>query len=235
MLAPKTDGRRVPRVDLDWETRKVLSEQTSTIDGIAGWHFPDRNDLMSLTRWASLLSASSSSLRNSRSMSAWASRVTSYIIRAAFLWMTSSLIRCVLAAEEKTEEQYSMCDLIRAVYNNFNRSLGRYDGVALANIPRSPWHLLTTLSICGPKVRCWSKVTPSSLTVFSGLMMQLSSVRWKSSGMSVQCASPRRGGELVGVCGVFASCVGWRKGWVGVSSLSGISKRAPSRRGLLSG
>ena len=26
--------------------------------------------------------------------------------------------------------------------------------------------------------------------------------------MSVQCASPGRGGELVGVCGVCASCVG---------------------------
>jgi len=33
--------------------------------------------------------------------------------------------------------------------------------------------------------------------------------------MSVQCASPGRGGELIGVCGVCASCVGWRKGWVG--------------------
>jgi len=53
--------------------------------------------------------------------------------------------------------------------------------------------------------------------------------------MSVQYASPGRGEELVGVCNVCASCVGWRKGWVGVSSLSGISKRAPSRRGLLSG
>ena len=146
MLAPKTDGRRVPRVDLDWETCKVLSEQTSTIDGIAGWHCSDRNDLMSLTRWASLLSASSSSLRNGRSMSAWASRGTSYIIRTAFLWMTSSFFRCVFAAEEKIEEQYSLCDLIRAVYNTFNRSLERY-GVALASIPRSPWHLLTTLSI----------------------------------------------------------------------------------------
>jgi len=30
--------------------------------------------------------------------------------------------------------------------------------------------------------------------------------------VSVQCASPGRGGELVGVCGVCASCVGWRKG-----------------------
>jgi len=30
--------------------------------------------------------------------------------------------------------------------------------------------------------------------------------------MSVQCASPGIGGELVGVCGVCASCVGWRKG-----------------------
>ena len=30
--------------------------------------------------------------------------------------------------------------------------------------------------------------------------------------MSVQCASPERGGKLVGVCGVCASCVGWRKG-----------------------
>ena len=30
--------------------------------------------------------------------------------------------------------------------------------------------------------------------------------------MSVQCASPGKGGELVGVCGVCASSVGWRKG-----------------------
>ena len=30
--------------------------------------------------------------------------------------------------------------------------------------------------------------------------------------MSIQCASPGRGGELVDVCGVCASCVGWRKG-----------------------
>ena len=30
--------------------------------------------------------------------------------------------------------------------------------------------------------------------------------------MSVQCASPGTKGELVGVCGVCASCVGWRKG-----------------------
>ena len=73
MLAPKTDGRRVPRMDLDWETRKVLPEQTLIIGGIAGWHCSDRSDLMSLTRWASLLSPSSSSLRNSRSISAWAS------------------------------------------------------------------------------------------------------------------------------------------------------------------
>ena len=29
--------------------------------------------------------------------------------------------------------------------------------------------------------------------------------------MSVQCTSPERGGELVGVCGVCASCVVWRK------------------------
>ena len=29
--------------------------------------------------------------------------------------------------------------------------------------------------------------------------------------MSVQCASPGRGEELVGVCGVCAACVGWRK------------------------
>jgi len=29
--------------------------------------------------------------------------------------------------------------------------------------------------------------------------------------ISVQCASPGRGGELVGVCGVCAHCVGWTK------------------------
>jgi len=38
---------------------------------------------------------------------------------------------------EKTEEQYSICDLIRAVFNNFNSSLGRYE-VGLANIARNP-------------------------------------------------------------------------------------------------
>jgi len=32
--------------------------------------------------------------------------------------------------------------------------------------------------------------------------------------LSVQCASPR-GGKLVGVCGVHAHCVGWRKEEVG--------------------
>jgi len=53
--------------------------------------------------------------------------------------------------------------------------------------------------------------------------------------MSVQCISQERAGELVGVCGVCARCVGWRKAQVDVSSLSGISERAPSRRGLLSG
>jgi len=31
------------------------------------------------------------------------------------------------------------------------------------------------------------------------------------TSMSVQCASPGRGGELVGVCGVCARYVGWRK------------------------
>ena len=45
--------------------------------------------------------------------------------------------------------------------------------------------------------------------------------------MAVQRVSSGRGGELVVVWGVCASYVGWRKGWVGVSSLSGISKRAP--------
>ena len=30
--------------------------------------------------------------------------------------------------------------------------------------------------------------------------------------ISVQCASPEKEGELVGVGGVCASCVGWRKG-----------------------
>jgi len=58
-------------------------------------------------------------------------------MRAAFLCMTSSFLRCVLAADEKIEEQYSVCDLIRAVYINFSSSLGRY-GVALAKIPKRP-------------------------------------------------------------------------------------------------
>jgi len=34
--APNTDGRRLPRMVLDWETCKVLSVRASTSDGIAG-------------------------------------------------------------------------------------------------------------------------------------------------------------------------------------------------------
>ena len=53
--------------------------------------------------------------------------------------------------------------------------------------------------------------------------------------ISVQCASPGRGGELVGVSGVRMRALYMvEAGTVGVSSLSGISKSAPSRRGLLS-
>jgi len=125
MLAPNTDGCCMPRVTMHWETSKVLSERTSTTDCVAGWHFPERNDLMSLRRWASLLSSRSVSLRSKRAVSAWASRGTSYIVQAAVLCMTSTFLRFVLAADEKIEEQYSICHLIRAVYNNFNSSLGR--------------------------------------------------------------------------------------------------------------
>jgi len=42
----------------------------------------------------------------------------------------------------------------------------------------------------------------------------------------VQCTSPGTGGELIGMCVMCVLCK--------VSSSSGISKRAPSRRGLLS-
>jgi len=140
MLAPKTDGRCVTRVDMDWETRNVSSEQTSTIEGIAGWHFPDRNNLMSLTRQASLLSPSSSSLRNNRSISAWHLMVLHILYERLFSgWHRVSLDMSFPL--EKTEEQYSICDLIRAVFNNFNSSLGRYE-VGLANIARNPWYLL---------------------------------------------------------------------------------------------
>jgi len=70
---------------------KVLSEWTSTIEGIAGWHFPDRNDLMSLTRRASLLSPSSASLRNNRSISAWACCCTSLLYEQLHEWHEVSL------------------------------------------------------------------------------------------------------------------------------------------------
>ena len=47
------------------------------------------------------------------------------MMRAAFLSMTSSFLRCVLAADEKIAEQYSICDLMSAVYINFGSSLER--------------------------------------------------------------------------------------------------------------
>jgi len=55
--------------------------------------------------------------------------------------------------------------------------------------------------------------------------------------VSVQYASPGRGGELVSVCGVQCMCAlcSMEKGTVGMSTLSGISKCSPSSCGLLSG
>ena len=67
--------------------------------------------------------------------------------------MTSSFLRCDLAAVEKIDEQYAKWDLMRAVYNSFNNSFGR-SGVALTRIPSRAWHFLDIESICGPKVRC---------------------------------------------------------------------------------
>ena len=86
--------------------------------------------------------------------------------------------------------QYSRWERINAVYVNLSNWLGKY-GVARAKVPSSPWHLLTTLSIWVWKVRCWSRVTPSSLTVVCGLIEQLSSIRWKnwkSSGILLPTA-----------------------------------------------
>ena len=66
------------------------------------------------------------------------------------------------------------------------------------------------------------------------LCRQGSSLLWTPAlwpSESVQYASPWRGGELIDVCGVRPM---WGEGGkVGLSSLSRISKRAPSRRGLL--
>jgi len=63
------------------------------------------------------------------------------------------------------------------VTGSVNRELAR------AKVPRSPWHLLTTVSICRPKVKCWSKVTPSNFTVFCGSTQQLSKRKLKFLGI----------------------------------------------------
>jgi len=68
------------------------------------------------------------------------------MMQAAFLCMTFSFLRCVLAADEMIEEQSSMCDLIRAVYINLSNSLGRY-GVALAKIPKSPNYVINNTKL----------------------------------------------------------------------------------------
>jgi len=94
----------------------------------------------------------------------------------------SSFLRWVLAAEVNNELQYSRWDLMIAAYESLSNCLGRY-GVAGANVLKNPWHLVTTFSICGPKVKCWSKVTPSSLTVFCGVTVQLSKRKWNLSGI----------------------------------------------------
>jgi len=84
---------------------------------------------MSLTRWASLLLLRALSLRNEE-----------YIgmgIPWYFIYNASNFplydIKFLEMCFEKIEEQYSICDLIGAVYINFSSCLGRYEV-----IPRSP-------------------------------------------------------------------------------------------------
>ena len=67
-----------------------------------------------------------------------------YIWCVQIICTTSSFLRCVLAADEKIEEQYSICDLMSAVL--LLAALWR-KGIALAKIHKSHWHLLVTLLI----------------------------------------------------------------------------------------
>jgi len=58
---------------------------------------------------------------------------------------------------------------------------------------------------------------------------QGSSLLWTPAQLTllVQCASPGRRGELVGMCDVCMRRVGWRRASVGVNSLSGIFIACP--------
>jgi len=53
------------------------------------------------------------------------------------------------------------------MYDSLSNCLGSY-AVARANVQRSPWHLLTSLSVCGPKVTI---VTVEKLAVIAMILM----------------------------------------------------------------
>ena len=74
------------------------------------------------------------------------------------------------------------------------------------------WSLNTICCSTGNGHKC----CVNSVRSFVRYCGQGSSLLWTPAlrpFMSVQCASQGRGGELVGVCGVCANCVGWRKGY----------------------
>ena len=117
-----------------------------------------------------LLNCKLSSLSSFSNGAAWALLVALEIILAAILCTVSNFRRFATDAESRMRLEYSKWDLIIAQYATRRSSFGRY-GAALERSPNNPWHLFTTVSMWGPKVRCWSKTTPSSFTLLSGLML----------------------------------------------------------------
>jgi len=93
----------------------------------------------------------------------WAVRWFPVLIFAAIFWMIFSFFNWAEKAAVNTLLQYSRCDLTSATYTSFLSSIVKA-GDARAIASRIPWHLLKILSMWVHKVRCWSKVTPRSLT-----------------------------------------------------------------------
>ena len=102
----------------------------------AGWQLPRRIESTMLHSRSPRRDSREGSCKASSSGCACTSRGRSNIIRAADLCITSSFLRCVLAAGEITALQYSNCDLTREVYASLSKGRGR-NGAARPRAPSS--------------------------------------------------------------------------------------------------
>ena len=128
-----------------------------------------------------LRSWSSGNLSCCRRGAEWESLDVLQIILAAIFWIRSSFVRWLFATGLSIPLAYSKWLLMSAIYASLRRLVDR-NGAALRRTPKSPWHFLTTVLMCSPRVRCLSRITHSNFTVVSGRILQPSRTISSSAG-----------------------------------------------------